>query len=218
MLPQLPGDGDTAVGKGDGAGGSRTLDAPTEAEHGDFQPEQGNRPAGIDHEEVQHHVRKVHRDAHPHGRFGVAGCAEDHAEDDAGCPEQHGQVQNEEIPCRQIPDGGIHLHPHGHFAAETGGNGGEEDAHGEHGDHRLGGCFSCPVFIPCADGLGDVGQEAHADGGNGAAHQPADGAGSAHGGGGLSTQGAHHGGVDILHRGLHQLLQHSRPCQGEDNK
>ena len=65
-------------------------------------------------------------------------------------------------------------------------------------------------------GLGNEGQESHAQGGDGAADHPVNCGGGANGGGGLGAEAAHHGGVDVLDRRLHELLQHGGPGQGQN--
>ena len=67
--------------------------------------------------------------------------------------------------------------------------------------------------VACAADPGNDGQKPHAKGGDHAENQPAYRAGGAYRRGSLSAKRAHHGGVDILHGGLHHLLHNGGPGQ-----
>ena len=217
MPPQPDRHGDSAIGVSDGAGGSRTIDSPAGAPHGKGNPHQMSRTGGVDEERIQQDVHEVYPQSHLHGRSGVTNSPEHHAEQNVHGAKQHTQIQNAEILRRRIPDCGRHLHPPDDGAAETGGENRQDDSHCQCHEGRLGGGSFGSFLLSRADRLGNIGQKAHAQRRYGAVYQPGNRAGSPHRCCRLGAQRADHGGVDILHRRLHQLLQHGRPGQCEND-
>ena len=217
MPPQHCGNADASQGKCCGTGRCRTQNAPIGAPDDEFMTEQDNLPGGIDQQEIQNHIHQIHRHTDLHGRLGVTGGAEDRAENNAGRPGQHGHVENEEILGGLCADLTIHPHPHRNHTAERQGQGREENTHHQNRQHRLGNRALGLFPVPFAEGFGNVGQKADAQGGDGAVDQPVDGGSRTYGGGGAGAQASHHGGVDVLDRRLHQLLQHGGPRQTQDD-
>ena len=117
MGVQGQGDGGAAEDKGGGACQGGSCHPETGSPYREGTAEQTDLPGLIDQEEVQHHIDQVHQDADPHGGFRVPGGTEHGAEDYAGRPEEHGAVQDKEIPGGQVPEGGIGLHPDRDVAA-----------------------------------------------------------------------------------------------------
>ena len=211
-------DGCAAEAEADGAGQGCAGDPQVRAPHGEAEAEDRDGPAGVDQQEVQQDVQQIDGHAHPHGSPGIARGPEHRAEDHGGCPGQHGQIEDQKIAGGQAPDGLVHLHPDGDAAAESGGKEGEEAARQQHHQHRLGRGPPGPLPLPRSQRLGDEGKKADAEGVDRGAHQPVHRRCGAHGGHGFGAKPAHHGGVDVLDRRLHQLLQHRRPGQGEDHR
>ena len=54
---------------------------------------------------VEYHIDDVDHNAHAHGCFRITGGAKDGAENDGGCPKQHGGIENEEILGRNVQSG-----------------------------------------------------------------------------------------------------------------
>ena len=216
MLPQCHGDADTAEGEGKGAGRGGSDDAHAGAWDQEFHTQSGYMTGRVDQQEIQAHIDDVHPHAYLHGGLGISGSPEGSTENDGSRPGQHGKVEDEEIGGCQIPDSFIYLHPNRYQAAEGQGQDGEEGADDACNQHRLGNGFGSGLLVPGAVGTGNEGQKANAQGRNRAADEPVDGGGGANGGGGVGAQGTDHGGVNILHRRLHQLLQHGGPGQRQD--
>ncbi len=218
MFPKLSCNGRAAVGVGDSAGGRRALNAPSGAGDREGKAADGHRAGGINQEKIEHHVDPVHRHAHPHGRFGIPHRTKDRTENNAGAAEQHWQVQNEEIPGRHIPNGGVYLHPDRHLTAQRHGEDCKQQTRHQHCQHRLARRPARAFLLPRAEGLGNKGQKAHAKSGDCAADQPVYGAGGPHRRRSLSPQRTNHCRVNVLYRRLHQLFQHGGPRQCQNHR
>ena len=214
MPPEHHGDAHAADHEGNGACHSRADDAPSRAEDGHAP----HLPRGIDEQKVKDNIDPVHQKTDPHGRFGVPCRTKQRTENRNGRPGQHGGVQNEKVLGSQVLNGRVNLHPHRHLAAQRQHQHSKKRAADQNRQHRLRRGFPRPLRIPRPAGLRHEGQKAHANGGNGAANQPVDRAGSAHRRSRLRTDCADHSSVDILHRRLHQLFQHSRPRQRQNGR
>ena len=177
--------------------------------------EQDHRAGLEDEQKVQRHVDQVDLHSDAHGGARVPGGPEHGAEDHAGRPGQHGQIKDEEIAGGQGPQFRLQLHPARDASGKPQGKGGEQASADQYRQHGLGRRFARPLQVAGADGLGDHGQEAHAQGHDRAVDEPVHRDRTAHGSRGLSTQRAHHGRVYVLHRSLHQLLQHGGPGQSD---
>ncbi len=217
MLPQSNGDENAAQRERNGACYGSAHNAPARAGQRQGQGEQGNRSGGVNEQEVENNVDHVDQNARPHRRFGVANRPQDGSEDQGGGPGEHGGIEDKEILGGQLTDRFIHLHPDGDHSAERKGQRGEENAAHQNGQHRLRRSAGGGSSVIGTKGLGDIGQKTHTKRGDTAVDQPVDGGGGIDGSGGLGAKGANHGGINILHCRLHQLLQHGGPGKGEDD-
>ena len=117
MPPQHKGDTDAACGECGGAGDGGSDHSKSCAPECKIQGKEGDFPDRIDEEKIQRHIDQVDKNTYFHRRFGIPCRAQYGAENDAGSPGQHGQIQNQEILGGHGPDGRLHLHPHRHQTA-----------------------------------------------------------------------------------------------------
>ena len=203
----------TADGRGKRCAKRRTRDFKAGTPDRDALAEEQDLPGGVDEEEVEHHVQHTDQHADQAGRQGVAGGPEH------GCVHSHGHREGE----GRRPDGevgaGIGLErdvrpqPPGQEAADADAESRSAQTQDEVEEHGL--PQHAPGVLPAVgpEVLGDLdrkrGVQSHKD----AVEQPGARADDADGGGGLCADVAHHGGVDVLHRRDHQLLQNGRDAQ-----
>ena len=179
----------------------------------DALAEQHQLPGGVDEEEVEHHVQRADQHADEAGGQGVAGGPEHGAIH----PHRHGEGEG------RRPDGevgaGIGLErdvrpqPPGQEAADADTESRSAEAQHQVEKHGLPQHAPGVLLAVGPEVLGDLdrkcGVQSHKD----AVEQPGARADDADGGGGLCADVAHHGGVDVLHRRDHQLLQNGRNAQ-----
>ena len=217
MPPEPHGHDDAADGIRDGAGHRRAEDAPARAGDCDAQAEDRRPARGVDQQEVEHDVDEIDGHAGLHRRSGIARGAQHRAEDDAGRAREHRDIEDEEVRGGERPDGRLDLHERGDDAAHGERDGGEERAHAQHGEHRLHRGTPGALCLARAERPGDKREKADAQRRERAVDEPVDGARRADGGGGAGAQRADHRRIDVLHGGLHELLEHGRPRQRQDD-
>ena len=176
-----------------------------------------NIPRGEDQEKIQNNIHRVHNQADPHGRAGIAGGPQHRSEKNGSRAEQHGTVENQEITGSQILNIRIDLHPYRNPAGKQGRHQRQEQAHKQCHRACLGGGFFGRLRFSRADFSGDVRKKTDADGGNRAADEPADGAGGAYSGCCFCSERTYHGGINILNGGLGELFQHGGPGQRKNS-
>ena len=203
----------TADGRGKRCAKRRTRDFEAGTPDCDALAEEQDLPGGIDEEEVEYHVQRTDQQADQAGRQGVAGGPEHGAIHPHRHGEGEGRRPDGEVGAGTGLERDVRPQPPGQEAADADAESSSAQTQDEVEEHGLPQHAPGVLLSVSPEVLGDLdrkrGVQSHKD----AVEQPGARADDADGGGGLCADVAHHGGVDVLHRRDHQLLQNGRDAQ-----